>query len=116
MNLAPRWVQSLSNAGHDAKHWSQVGPIDASDATIFYHARNHGLILLTNDLDFPRILAHTLHRKPSIILLRGEPLIPETRSGPLILAISHYSAELDAGALLVMDWLDRRRVRLLPLR
>jgi predicted nuclease of predicted toxin-antitoxin system len=60
MNLAPRWVQTLVAAGHDAVHWSTRDRLSAPDATICKHARDHDFVLITNDLDFPRILAHTL--------------------------------------------------------
>ena len=75
MNLTPRWVPTLLAAGHEALHWSALGPIRASDSTICEYARREGFVLLTNDLDFPRILAYTLNKKPSVILLRGEPLV-----------------------------------------
>jgi len=47
--------------------------------------------------------------------LRGEPLTPELRSAALIGAIADSFAELEAGAILTIDWLDRPRARLLPL-
>ena len=115
MNLAPRWVRALAAAGHEAVHWSEIGPVSASDATICGYAREWGFVLITNDLDFPRILAHTSQRKPSVVLLRGEPLTPELRGEALIGAISECSEELEAGAILTVDWLDRPRARLLPL-
>src|SRR5208282_4667175 len=80
------------------------------------YARERGCVLVTNNLDFPRILAHTLERKPSIILLRGEPLVPELRGEGVIRAIAECSAELEAGAVLTLDWSDRPRARLLPLK
>ena len=116
MNLTPRWVPALCDAGHEAKHWSELGAITAQDSTICDYARNEGFVLITNDLDFPRILAHTLERKPSVILLRGEPLIPEIRSVALVRAIVDYAAELQAGAILSIDWSDRARAHLLPLK
>jgi hypothetical protein len=51
-----------------------------------------------------------------IILLRGEPLVPESRGEGLIGAIAACSAELDAGAILTLDWSGRSRARLLPLK
>ncbi len=59
MNLTARWVLFLRNAGHDAVHWSSVGRISAKDSEICDFAREHSYALLTNDLDSPRILAHT---------------------------------------------------------
>ena len=57
-------------------HWASIGLISASDQEIFDYARLNRCVLLTNDLDFPRILAHTNESKPSVVLLRGEPLVP----------------------------------------
>jgi predicted nuclease of predicted toxin-antitoxin system len=116
MNLTPRWVPALLTAGHDAIHWSEVGPNGASDPAICDYARRHGFVLITNDLDFPRILAHTSAGKPSVILLRGEPLVPEIRGVALLGAITECAVELESGAVLTIDWSDRPRARLLPLK
>ncbi len=59
MNLSPRWVEFLAEAGFGAKHWSSVGPPDASDAEIMAYSRTRGDIVLTHDLDFSAILATT---------------------------------------------------------
>ena len=116
MNLTPRWVQRLSAAGHIAEHWSSVGPVTATDHLICDYARKHDSTLITNDLDFPQILAHTAAAKPSVILLRGEPLIPELRGDAVLRAIEGCLAELNDGAVLTIDWSNKPRVRLLPLR
>jgi predicted nuclease of predicted toxin-antitoxin system len=115
MNLSPRWIVALAEAGYEAVHWSSVGEMGATDSTICEYARERGFVLLTNDLDFPRILAHTSKSKPSVILLRGEPLVPESRGPALLGAIQECAAELEAGAILTIDWSDRPRARLLPL-
>jgi predicted nuclease of predicted toxin-antitoxin system len=116
MNLTPRWAPALIEAGHEAVHWSVLGAGSASDWVICEYARKREFVLITNDLDFPRIRAHTLNKKPSIILLRGEPLVPESRGEGLIGAIAACSAELEAGAILTLDWSGRPRARLLPLK
>jgi predicted nuclease of predicted toxin-antitoxin system len=79
MNLTPRWVHYLLDAGYECIHWSEIGPINAEDSTICAYARQHGFVIITNDLDFPQILAHTTDPSSSVILLRGEPLTPEFR-------------------------------------
>ncbi len=71
---------------------------------------------MTNDLDFPLILAHTAQAKPSIVVLRGEPLTPESRVSVLLQAIRDCHQELEDGAILTIIWSDRVRVRLLPLQ
>ena len=43
MNLAPRWVDWLSNAGHEAAHWSTIDRPDAPDPEIMAYAKAHDL-------------------------------------------------------------------------
>jgi predicted nuclease of predicted toxin-antitoxin system len=115
MNLTPRWVQVLSDAGHEALHWSAAGDPGASDAHICAFAREHGYFILTNDLDFPQILAHTRERGPSVVLLRGEPLTPEARSQGLLRALEDCADDLNQGAIVSLDWSGPPRARVLPL-
>ena len=91
-------------------------PTAAPDVEICAYARENGHVLVTNDLDFPQILAHTAAAGPSVILLRGEPLTPEVRATALLSGIAECAGELDAGALLTIDWSGKPRARLLPLR
>ena len=115
MNLTPRWVEYLADAGYEALHWSAVGLASAKDSEICDHARRHGFVLLTNDLDFPQILAHTKEAAPSVILLRGEPLVPEARGTALLQAMEICRDEISQGAIVTLDWSDRPRARVLPL-
>ena len=73
-------------------------------------------MLITNDLDFPQILAFTAEAKPSVVLLRGEPLVPEKRGQALLATILECADDLDNGAILTLDWSGKPRARLLPLR
>src|ERR1035437_10421321 len=116
MNLTPRWVPFLRNAGHEALHWSSVGPNSAKDGEICDCARQQGFVILTNDLDFPQILAHTRQSAPSVVLLRGEPLVPEVRGSSLLGALQDCEAELNQGAIVPLDWSNRPRARVLPLQ
>ena len=116
MNLTPRWVYFLRNAEHEAVHWSSVGSNSAKDSEICDYARQHAYVLLTNDLDFPQILAHTRQAAPSVLLLRGEPLVPEARGSALLGALQNCEADLNQGAIVTLDWSDKPRARVLPLR
>ncbi len=49
MNLTPRWVQFLRNAGYEAVHWSPVGSNSAKDGEICDYARRFVHVILTND-------------------------------------------------------------------
>lgn len=115
MNLAPRWAEFLIDAGHDAVHWSAAGAGNASDSDICERARSESRIVITNDLDFTQILAHTRLGGPSVVLLRGEPLVPEVRGGSLLLAIEACRDDLFKGAILSLDLTGKPRARLLPL-
>ncbi|MGH8801017.1 MAG: DUF5615 family PIN-like protein [Casimicrobiaceae bacterium] len=43
MNLSPRWVAPLVDAGIDALHWSTVGSLDAPDLEVEF-ARSTSLV------------------------------------------------------------------------
>ena len=115
MNLTPRWVHFLRNAGYETIHWSLVGPISAKDSEICEYARQHAFAILTNDLDFPQILAHIRQAGPSVVLLRGEPLVPEARGAALPRALQDCESD-NQGAIVTLDWSDKQRARVLPLR
>jgi predicted nuclease of predicted toxin-antitoxin system len=113
MNLAPRWVEYLIEAGHDAIHWCVAGPVNAKDREVCDY--RHDYVLLTNDLDFPQILAYTRDAAPSVILLRGEPLVPRSFGSALLHAIELCQQEIIRGAIVTLDWSGKPRARVLPL-
>lgn len=73
MNLSPRWISFLSDAGWEATHWSKVGKADASDSEIMTFAAGNDYVVLTNDLDFAAILAASRDKKPSVAQIRAGP-------------------------------------------
>ena len=115
MNLSPRWVARLVEAGIEAVHWSAVGASNASDAAVMAFAQAHGYVVLTHDLDFGAILAATHGRKPSVVQIRSENVNPDAIGASVVHALRQMSVELEAGALLAIDP-SRTRLRLLPLR
>lgn len=114
MNLSPRWVDALADAGIESAHWSTLGAPSASDPNIMAFAKAHDYVVLTHDLDFGAILAATHGDKPSVVQLRAANLAPEAISAHVITAIRQLSTELEAGALLTVEP-GRTRARLLPL-
>lgn len=115
MNLSPRWAEWLNSAGHQAKHWSAVGPGGAPDADLLSHAKASGTVLITQDLDFGAILAVSGDNRPSVIQVRAEDNSPEAIGPMLLKAIELMTAELNAGALVTVEP-ARNRVRLLPFK
>jgi predicted nuclease of predicted toxin-antitoxin system len=114
MNLSPRWVDLLADAGIDAAHWSTLGAADAPDSEIMAFAKAKGYVVLTHDLDFSAILAATHGDKPSVVQIRSEDLSPDVIGRPVIDALRQMTAELEEGALLTVDP-NRTRLRVLPL-
>ena len=115
MNLSPRWVNLLNDAGIEATHWSTLGATNAPDVEIAAFARTNNYVVLTHDLDFGTILAVTQGDKPSVVQIRSEDLSPNVIGKPVINAFRQMSAELNEGALLTIDP-SRTRLRLLPLQ
>ncbi len=115
VNLSPRWVASLANAGWQAIHWSEVGKANASDLEIFTYAAVNNCVVITHDLDFGAILAITHGKKPSVVQIRSVDMSPESIATQTIAALRLAQAEMEAGALLTVEP-ERTRLRILPLR
>lgn len=79
------------------------------------HARKHGYVVLTHDLDFSAILAATHGEKPSVVQIRAENVNPDAIGPQVIIALRQMAAELESGALLTVDP-NRTRLRVLPLQ
>jgi len=115
MNLSPRLVSILSEAGLETLHWSSVGPLGAADTVIMAFARDHDCVVLTYDLDFSAILAATQGQKPSVVQIRSGNISPEHLGQAIIPLLRQKSTELEAGAVMTID-LPKSRLRLLPLK
>ena len=115
MNLSPRWVQVLVDAGFEATHWSNLGANNAPDSEIMAYASVNDSVVLTHDLDFGSILAATHGEKPSVVQIRAGDVSPDVIGKRVIDALQQMASELKQGALLTVDT-NRTRLRLLPLR
>lgn len=114
MNLSPRWVGMLTDAGVEAVHWSTIGAKNAPDVQIMAYALANDFVVLTHDLDFSAILAATQGEKPSVVQLRAEDVSPDVIGRQVLVALRQMNAELQEGALVTVDP-NRTRLRLLPL-
>jgi predicted nuclease of predicted toxin-antitoxin system len=115
MNLSPRWISMLIDAGIEAAHWSTLGANNAPDSLIMSYAHANDYVVLTHDLDFSAILAATHGEKPSVVQIRADDVSPDVIGKQVILALRQMASELEEGALLTVDP-NRTRLRLLPLR
>lgn len=115
MNLSPKWVAVLVEAGFDAVHWIVIGKPDALDSEIMQWAKKNDHVVFTHDLDFGDILAATNADAPSVIQLRAQNLHPDALAGSVVAALKQFSAQLEEGALIVVDE-NKVRARILPIR
>jgi predicted nuclease of predicted toxin-antitoxin system len=114
MNLSPRWVAVFESAGLPAVHWAEIGAPTASDREIMSHARAHGWVVVTHDLDFTAILAATQARGPSVVQIRARNLDPSILGPVVVRAVAQERDALHTGALLAVRG-ESARLRLLPL-
>lgn len=71
MPLSPEIAVWLRSLGHDAVHASDVALYRAPDSEILAYAQREARVVLTADLDFPRLLSQLNSSGPGLILLRG---------------------------------------------
>jgi len=72
MPLPPGLARWLTGSGHDAVHRLDLGFGRALDADIMLFARHEGRVIVTADLDFPRLLALSGADDPALIVFRGD--------------------------------------------
>jgi predicted nuclease of predicted toxin-antitoxin system len=71
MALSPELALRLNELGFDAVHASELNLSRAADTIILSTALEQGRVVITADLDFPRLLSILGASGPGLILLRG---------------------------------------------
>ena len=71
MPLSSALALWLRNQSHNAIHASEIGLDRSSDIIILERARSEKRIVITADLDYPRLLALVGAEGPGLILFRG---------------------------------------------
>jgi predicted nuclease of predicted toxin-antitoxin system len=71
MPLSPELAAWLSTQGHDANHAADIGLAQAADGEILERARAEQRVVITADLDYPRLLALAELVGPGLMLFRG---------------------------------------------
>ena len=113
-NLPPSWVAFLETHQFTAHHWTQIGNVgDPDDCLWDYACANNGIIL-SQDLDFSRMLALRGTRLPSVIQLRLDSPLPEICGLDVVELLKTYSTRLQQGCLVVL-YPHQHKIRLLPL-
>ena len=101
MNLSPRWVDFLTEAGFEGVHWFTIGASTRRTPKL-WPMLAHDYVVLTHDLDFGSILAVTHGEKPSVVQVRSQDVRTESIGFLVVNAIRQMVLELEQGALLTM--------------
>jgi predicted nuclease of predicted toxin-antitoxin system len=71
MPLSPALADWLVQQGHDAVHALSLGLNRSPDIAVLERARDEQRVIITADLDYPRLLALAQAEGPGLILFRG---------------------------------------------
>jgi predicted nuclease of predicted toxin-antitoxin system len=114
MGISPVTVGFLRGLGHEAVHLHEEGLDRLPDTSILEKARREGRVLLTSDLDFGDLLAHSGAGLPSVVIFRLTDMRPESVNARLDVLLTHFGTDLERGAIASVT--DRRiRLRQLPI-
>ena len=108
MPVTPQAISHLQHKGHDAVHASAVGLGSRPDSEILDRARAEGRVVVTADLDYPRLLALLKAGSPAVIVFRGGSY-SDTEMLALLDRVLGQSTELDLEHSITM--VDKHRVR-----
>lgn len=115
MNLSPAICPILEAQGWSTIHWSTIGNPRATDSELMQWAQENEYVVLTHDLDFGAILSATSAEGPSVIQVRTQDVVPSYLVPVLVPVLKQFGAQLEQGALIIVDE-ARARVRVLPIR
>ena len=108
MPLSPLLASRLREESHDAIHASDVALDGASDDEIIAFARRERRVVVTADLDYPRILALLGLSKPGVILFRGGNYGEQETAQLLERVLKTISLEELSTSIVVVD---KKRIR-----
>jgi predicted nuclease of predicted toxin-antitoxin system len=114
MGFAPKTAEFLRGAGHDCIHLHERRLDTLPDDQIMALAEAEDRVLVTADLDFPRLLAVQKKHRPSVILFRLKWFNTAMANQRLTEVLTAFATELARGAIVTVEE-NRNRARDLPL-
>ncbi len=114
MPLTPQLAAWLEDQGHSAVHAIDMGLDRAADIEIVACAREERRVVVTADLDYPRLLALAEEEGPGLILFRGGNYSEREAVERLERALKVVPAEELWNSIVVIEK-ERIRRRRLPL-
>lgn len=114
MGVPVRTASFLRGLGHDALHLREQSLQRLGDDEIVQKAIDEHRVVVTFDLDFPRLLASLRLKNPSIVLFRVEHFTYQQINAVLAEVLEAHRHGLESGMLVVVEQ-DRIRTRKLPI-
>ncbi len=112
MPLSPALAKWLAERGHEATHVSHLSMARSADAAILERARADQAVVVTADLDYPRLMALAQTDSPGIILFRGGDYSEAEARERLARALEVLPAEGLSRSIIVIERSRIRRRRL----
>jgi predicted nuclease of predicted toxin-antitoxin system len=112
--VSPKTVEFLKQLGHEAIHVRTLALQRAPDRELVERARADHSVVVTFDLDFGDILALGVLDKPSVVIFRLADERADTVNQRLSTVLTERLADLESGALILVED-SRYRVRKLPI-
>jgi predicted nuclease of predicted toxin-antitoxin system len=112
MPLSPALAHWLREKGHDVVHAFRIGLGQAADKEILERARTEGRIVVTADLDYPRLLALAGSQGPGLILFRGGDYSEKQAVELMSRVLASIPAQELSSSIIVVDKVRIRRRRL----
>jgi predicted nuclease of predicted toxin-antitoxin system len=114
MPVSTLLLDVLNAYGYEGVHAHQIGQQRASDTELLELARREGRVVITADLDFPRLLVLSSAAGPGLILFRGGNYSDSEMCDLLKRVLNEVQAEVLESSICVVDK-KRIRVTQLPL-
>jgi len=113
MPLSPSLAEWLREKGHNAMHAEESGLDWAIDEMVLDGSRREGRVVITADLDYPRLLTLARVLEPGLILFRGGDCSEQECVERLSQVLERIAPQVLENSIVVVE---RRRIRLRRLR
>jgi len=114
MPVSPTMLDVLETHGHTGIHAYQIDKGRAPDSELLEIARQENRVIITADLDFPRLLALSSAKGPGLILFRGGNYSDADMRHLLTRVLTQVAPDILGVSICVVDQ-KRIRVTQLPL-
>ncbi|HVW25748.1 MAG TPA: DUF5615 family PIN-like protein [Polyangiaceae bacterium] len=115
VNISPRVVEYLRQAGHDAARVTALMDARANDEDVLARAASAGAVLISRDQDFSALVAVSGATAPSLVNVRLSSVDPKVISDAILTVLGEAADEIAGGAVVTIDD-GGARLHRLPIR